>query len=167
MSYILAIWKVFVIWKEGGPYKIYVIAVCFVRFLIPLQSSRSDKYLVLSKCYSNGIYNSVELYLNIMCGGDRTNVIVGQIILSDHETIAFSRIILNLIIVYNAPMCIKWLKRNIAGLCTCIAPKALHYLAFQSFYFERTWWRLFQKCVVRTKFDIYVFISLKYWERKK
>ena len=30
-------------------------------------------------------------------------------------------------------------------------------MACQSF--ERTWWRLFEKCVVRTKFDIYVFIA--------
>jgi hypothetical protein len=41
-----------------------------------------------------------------------------------------------------------------------IAPKTLNYLAFQSFYFERTWRRLFQKRAVRTKFDIYVFIFL-------
>ena len=27
-------------------------------------------------------------------------------------------------------------------------------------YSERTWWRLFQKRTVRTKFDIYVFIML-------
>ena len=40
----------------------------------------------------------------------------------------------------------------------CIAPKALNDLAFQSFDFERTWWRLLWKRVVRTKFDIYVFI---------
>ena len=34
-----------------------------------------------------------------------------------------------------------------------------HYnLAFQSFDFERTWWRLFQKSVLGTKLDIYVFI---------
>jgi hypothetical protein len=33
-------------------------------------------------------------------------------------------------------------------------------LAFQSLYFERIWWRLFQKCIVRTKFDIYVVILL-------
>jgi hypothetical protein len=26
-------------------------------------------------------------------------------------------------------------------------------------YSDRTWWRLFQKRVVHTKFDIYVFIS--------
>jgi 4-amino-4-deoxy-L-arabinose transferase-like glycosyltransferase len=29
----------------------------------------------------------------------------------------------------------------------------------QTFGFERTWWRLFQKRVMRTKFDIYVFIK--------
>jgi hypothetical protein len=33
-----------------------------------------------------------------------------------------------------------------------------YYLAFQSFDFVRTWWRLFQKRVVGTKFDIYVLI---------
>jgi hypothetical protein len=33
-----------------------------------------------------------------------------------------------------------------------------YYLAFQSFDFERTWWSLLQKCIMRTKFDIYVFI---------
>ena len=31
-------------------------------------------------------------------------------------------------------------------------------MAFQSFDFERTWWRLFQKRIMRTKFDISVFI---------
>jgi hypothetical protein len=40
-----------------------------------------------------------------------------------------------------------------------IAPKTLNYLVFQSFDYKRIWWRLFQKCVVGTKFDIYVFIS--------
>jgi hypothetical protein len=40
-----------------------------------------------------------------------------------------------------------------------IAPKSLNDLAFQSFDFENTWWRLFQKHVVRTKLDIYVFIE--------
>ena len=39
-----------------------------------------------------------------------------------------------------------------------IAPKTLNYLAFQSFDLEITWWRLFQKRVMRTKLDIYVFI---------
>ena len=38
-----------------------------------------------------------------------------------------------------------------------IAPKALDYLLFQSFDFERTWWWLFQKRVVHTKFDSHVF----------
>jgi len=31
------------------------------------------------------------------------------------------------------------------------------YMAFLYFYFERTWWRLFQKRVLCIKFDIYVF----------
>jgi hypothetical protein len=38
-----------------------------------------------------------------------------------------------------------------------IASKTLNYLVFQSFDLERTWWRLIQKRVVRTTFDIYVF----------
>ena len=38
----------------------------------------------------------------------------------------------------------------------------LNYLAFHPFDFERTWWKLFQKRIVRTKFDIYVFIPTKY-----
>jgi hypothetical protein len=38
-------------------------------------------------------------------------------------------------------------------------PKTLNYLAFQAFHFERTWWKLFQKHAVRTKFYIYVYIS--------
>jgi hypothetical protein len=41
-----------------------------------------------------------------------------------------------------------------------IAPKTLNYLSFQSFDFERTWWRLFRKRVLRTKFDIYFFITI-------
>ena len=47
----------------------------------------------------------------------------------------------------------------------CLGPfvflllKRLNYLAFQSFDIERAWWRLFQKRVVRTKYDIYVFIE--------
>jgi hypothetical protein len=40
-----------------------------------------------------------------------------------------------------------------------------YYLAFQSFDFVRTWWRLFQKRVVHTKFDIYVFIIQTYLQR--
>jgi hypothetical protein len=35
----------------------------------------------------------------------------------------------------------------------------LNYFAFYSFDFERTWWGLFQKRVVRSKFNIYVKIS--------
>jgi hypothetical protein len=27
-------------------------------------------------------------------------------------------------------------------------------------YFESIWWRLFQKCIVPTKYDIYVFIEV-------
>ena len=38
----------------------------------------------------------------------------------------------------------------------------LDYLTFQPFDFERTWWWLFKKRVVRTKFDLYVFISDTY-----
>jgi hypothetical protein len=38
-----------------------------------------------------------------------------------------------------------------------ITPKTLNYLAFH-FDFERTWWRLFQKPVRCTNFDIFVFI---------
>ena len=40
-----------------------------------------------------------------------------------------------------------------------IAPKTLNYSVFQSFDFERTLWRLFQKHAVYTKLDIYVFIT--------
>jgi hypothetical protein len=36
----------------------------------------------------------------------------------------------------------------------------LNYLDVQPFDYERTWWRLFQKRVVRTKFDIYVLITI-------
>jgi hypothetical protein len=34
-----------------------------------------------------------------------------------------------------------------------------NYLSYQSFAFERTWWRLFQKHVMRIKVDIYIFID--------
>jgi hypothetical protein len=40
-----------------------------------------------------------------------------------------------------------------------IAPKTFNYLAFQSSDFERTWWSLYQKSVVRTKLYIYHFIT--------
>jgi hypothetical protein len=45
----------------------------------------------------------------------------------------------------------------------------LNYLVFQPFDFERTWWRLYQARLVRTKLDIYFFIetmyaeTIKYW----
>jgi hypothetical protein len=42
-----------------------------------------------------------------------------------------------------------------------IAPETLNYLAFQFLDYERTWCRLFQKRVVRTKFEIYIFITKK------
>ena len=48
-----------------------------------------------------------------------------------------------------------------------IAPKNLNYLAFQSFDFECTWWRLFHKRVVCTKLDIYVFIITNWWKKAK
>ena len=50
-----------------------------------------------------------------------------------------------------------------------IARKTLNYLNFQSFDFERTWWRLFQKLIVCIKLDIYDFNTcmqkskLSYW----
>ena len=37
----------------------------------------------------------------------------------------------------------------------------LNYLAFQYFDIERTWWRLFQRRVVRTKLDIYGFFLFR------
>jgi hypothetical protein len=47
----------------------------------------------------------------------------------------------------------------ILGQLSTFAPNTLSNLAFQSFDFERTWWSLFQKSVVRTKFDTYVFFN--------
>jgi hypothetical protein len=41
----------------------------------------------------------------------------------------------------------------IDNICLCVSEWnvcVLNYLAFQSFDFERPWWRLFRKCVVRT-----------------
>jgi len=46
-----------------------------------------------------------------------------------------------------------------------LLPK-LNYLTSQSFDFERTLWMIFQKRVVRTKFDIYVFIEKEGCDRK-
>jgi len=40
-----------------------------------------------------------------------------------------------------------------------IASKTLNFLVFQSFDFVRTWLRLFQKRVMCTKFDNYVFVE--------
>ena len=45
--------------------------------------------------------------------------------------------------------------RNFGFYCS----QTLLLFDFQSFEFERTWWWLFQKRVVWTKFDIYVFIT--------
>ena len=46
------------------------------------------------------------------------------------------------------------------GRLVYMLPKLIiyHHLNFQPFAFELIWWRLFQKGVVRTKFDFYVFI---------
>jgi hypothetical protein len=45
---------------------------------------------------------------------------------------------------------------------SCLGPLVLLLPKFKlfGFPFERTWWRLFQKRVVRTKLDIYVFITV-------
>jgi hypothetical protein len=57
--------------------------------------------------------------------------------------------------------------KSLRGLAFCVCFNicngiytriTLNYLAFQSFDFEHIWWRLFQKRVVCTKLDIYVFI---------
>ena len=45
-----------------------------------------------------------------------------------------------------------------ALLLTC-SQRLLNYVAFQSFGYKITWWRLPQKRVVDTKLDIYVFIK--------
>ena len=34
-----------------------------------------------------------------------------------------------------------------------------NYLVFQYFDYEHIWWRLFQQCVMHTKFNIYIFIT--------
>ena len=42
---------------------------------------------------------------------------------------------------------------------SCLGPLVLLLQKFEIIFdFERTWWRLFQKRVVHTKFDIYVLI---------
>ena len=58
--------------------------------------------------------------------------------------------------VSRSPSWLGWLSFLFKPFCF-IAPKT-YYLAYQSFDFERTWWRLFLKPVVRTKFDIYVLL---------
>jgi hypothetical protein len=45
-----------------------------------------------------------------------------------------------------------------------IAPKTLYYLAFQYFDPEHTWWKLFQKRVVCTTFDVGTGIRAKFVE---
>jgi hypothetical protein len=68
----------------------------------------------------------------------------------------------NVIIIETKALCIGDLSRY---WLSCLGPlvyflkNILNYLTFQPFDFERTWWRLFQKRVVHTKFDIYFFIS--------
>ena len=46
-------------------------------------------------------------------------------------------------------------------VCTLTCSQTIsNYLAFQPFDFERTWWSLFQKRIVYTTLDIYVFITV-------
>jgi hypothetical protein len=49
------------------------------------------------------------------------------------------------------------LKENSKGSGLLIEKKYIYFLTFTDF--EHTWWRLFQKRVVSTKFDAYVFIE--------
>jgi hypothetical protein len=57
---------------------------------------------------------------------------------------------------------VSYLQRDINVLkpFRFIASKTLNYLALQTPDFEPTWWRLFQKRVVRTIFDSNVFILI-------
>ena len=48
----------------------------------------------------------------------------------------------------------------INSICLQCIKVLFNYLTFQFFDFERTWWRLFQKCVLHTKSDIFVFIII-------
>ena len=51
--------------------------------------------------------------------------------------------------------------------CFTCPKNPLNVLTFQSFDFEGTWWRLFQKRVVWNKLEIYVFIlmqKMEYWK---
>ena len=53
-----------------------------------------------------------------------------------------------------------WVDTSVGGIWFSSSRRPLNYFAFQPFDFERTWWRLFQKRVVCTKLDIYVFITI-------
>jgi len=48
-------------------------------------------------------------------------------------------------------------------LLVFLLPKTFKLFGFPYFDYERTWWRLFQDRVVRTKFDVNVFITLCMW----
>jgi hypothetical protein len=62
--------------------------------------------------------------------------------------------------------CESWIDNIILDVCSChqnhniFAPKTSNNLDFQPFDFKCTWWRLFQKRVVHTKFDIYSFLYI-------
>jgi len=49
--------------------------------------------------------------------------------------------------------------RYIRPFFTC-SQILINYSVFQSFDYECTWWSLFQKCVMLTKFDIYTFLLI-------
>ena len=49
---------------------------------------------------------------------------------------------------------------SVEALWFSCSQRFFNYFAFKYFGFERTWWRLFQKRIVRTNFDIYVFCSI-------
>jgi len=46
-----------------------------------------------------------------------------------------------------------------------LVPPSLHY-TLKLYDLELTWWRLFQKRVVCTNFDIYVFLIYYHWQSK-
>jgi hypothetical protein len=54
----------------------------------------------------------------------------------------------------------QWFCTEMGYYIFCLSCKSFGLLVPKSlfFYYERTWWRLFQKRFVRTKFDIYVLI---------
>ena len=57
---------------------------------------------------------------------------------------------------------ILWCSKLLSILFNQNDSRLFNYLAFIYFGFECTWWRLFQKHVVHTKFDIYVFIKTSF-----